>query len=36
MGNFVQATEHDVHTYAKFGDITFYVFLVISIPRFEL
>jgi hypothetical protein len=26
MSNFVQATEHNMHTYAKFGDFTFYVF----------
>jgi hypothetical protein len=24
MGNFVQATEYDVHTYAKFGGLTSY------------
>jgi hypothetical protein len=27
MGNFLQATEHDVHMYAKFGKLTFYVLL---------
>jgi hypothetical protein len=27
MSNFVHATEHDVHMYAKFGDLTFYEFL---------
>jgi hypothetical protein len=26
MGNFVQATENDVHMYEKFGGLTFYVF----------
>jgi hypothetical protein len=25
--NFVQATDHDAHMYAKFGDLAFYVFL---------
>jgi hypothetical protein len=28
MINFVQATENDVHMYAKFGYLTFYAFLV--------
>jgi hypothetical protein len=28
MGNFVQATEYDVHMYAKFRDFTFHVFFV--------
>jgi hypothetical protein len=27
MGNFIQATEHDVHMYAKFGYLTFCGFL---------
>jgi hypothetical protein len=27
MSNFLQATEHDVHMYAKLGDLTFYAFL---------
>jgi hypothetical protein len=27
MDNFVQDTEHDVHMYEKFGDLTFYDFL---------
>jgi hypothetical protein len=27
MSNFIQATEHDVHMYAKFGGLAFYVFL---------
>jgi hypothetical protein len=27
MSNFSQATEHDVHMYAKFGYLYFYVFL---------
>jgi hypothetical protein len=36
MGNFVQATDHDVHMYAKFGDCTFYVLLYINTPRFGL
>jgi hypothetical protein len=27
MGNFVHATEHDVHMYAKFGVLTFYIVL---------
>jgi hypothetical protein len=27
MDNFVQATEHGVHMYTKFGDFMFYVFL---------
>jgi hypothetical protein len=27
MDNFVQATEYDVHMYAKFGGLTFYAFL---------
>jgi hypothetical protein len=30
MGNFVQAMENDVHMYAKFGGLTFYVFFVIK------
>jgi hypothetical protein len=25
MINFVQAIEHDVHMYAKFGDLTFFM-----------
>jgi hypothetical protein len=28
MGNFVQATEYDVHMYVKFRDFTFYLFFV--------
>jgi hypothetical protein len=36
MDNFLQATEHDVHMYAKFGDFTFYVFLYINTPIFQL
>jgi hypothetical protein len=36
MSNFLQATEHDVHMYAKFGDFIFYVFLQINTPRFGL
>jgi hypothetical protein len=36
MGNFLQAIEHDVHMYEKFGDFTFYVFLLINTPRFDL
>jgi hypothetical protein len=28
MGNFLQATEHYVQMYAKFGDFNFYVFFV--------
>jgi hypothetical protein len=27
MGNFVQATEYDVHMYAKFGGLTSYELL---------
>jgi hypothetical protein len=33
MRNFVQATDNDVHVYAKFGGLTFYEFFVIT-PRF--
>jgi hypothetical protein len=29
MCNFVQASKHDVHMYAKFGDLYFYGFFVI-------
>jgi hypothetical protein len=28
MGNFVRATEYDVHMYVKFRDFTFYLFFV--------
>jgi hypothetical protein len=28
MSNFIQATEYDVHMYAKFGDFTFCAFFV--------
>jgi hypothetical protein len=35
MGNFVQATEHDVHMYAKFGGFTFCGVLKLNTPRFE-
>jgi hypothetical protein len=27
MGNFIQATENDVHMYAQFGGLTFYEYL---------
>jgi hypothetical protein len=27
MGNFVQATDHDVHMYKKFGELNLYEFL---------
>jgi hypothetical protein len=30
MGNFVQATEHDLHLYAKFGE---FAFLCISVNK---
>jgi hypothetical protein len=33
MGNFIQATEHDLHMYAKFRDFTFYVFFVNKYSR---
>jgi hypothetical protein len=36
MINFVQATEHDVHMYAKFGYFTFYEFLYLNTSRFDL
>jgi hypothetical protein len=36
MINFVYAKEYDMHMYAKFGDFTFYVFLYINTPRFDL
>jgi hypothetical protein len=36
MINFVQATEHDVHMYAKFGDFTFYGFFYLNTSRFDL
>jgi hypothetical protein len=36
MGNFVQAMENDVHMYAKFGGLTFYVFLWLNTPIFDL
>jgi hypothetical protein len=34
--NFVQATGHDVHMYAKFGGLTIYEFLQLNTPRFDL
>jgi hypothetical protein len=36
MGNFLQAIEHDVHMYAKLGDLDFYVFLNLNTPIFDL
>jgi hypothetical protein len=31
--NFLNATEHYVHMYAKFGGFTFYVFLLLITPK---
>jgi hypothetical protein len=36
IGNFVQATEHDMHMYAKFGGLSFYGFLQSNTPRLYL
>jgi hypothetical protein len=36
MGNFVQATEHDVHMYAKFEYLDIYRFLQLNTLTFEL
>jgi hypothetical protein len=36
MGNFVHATMHDVHIYARFGDLAFYRILQLNTPRFNL
>jgi hypothetical protein len=36
MGNFVEATVHDVHLYAKFGGLSFYGFLYLITQRFDL
>jgi hypothetical protein len=36
MSNFVQANDHDVHMYAKFGGLTFYVIWQLITPGFDL
>jgi hypothetical protein len=36
MRNFLQATEQDMHMYAKFGHLTCYEFLYLNTPRFDL
>jgi hypothetical protein len=36
MANFVEATEHNVHMHAKFGDFNLYVFFKINILKFDL
>jgi hypothetical protein len=36
MSNFVQATEHYVHMYEMFGDLTFYGFLQLITPIINL
>jgi hypothetical protein len=36
MVNFVHDTKHDVHMYVKFGHLTFYGFLQLITPIFEL
>jgi hypothetical protein len=36
MVKFLHETEHDVHMYAKFGHLTFYGFLQLITPIFEL
>jgi hypothetical protein len=36
MINFVYANDHDVHMYAKFGGLNFYVNLQLITPRFDL
>jgi hypothetical protein len=36
MENFIQATVHDVHMYAKFEGSAFYGFLQLNTPRFDL
>jgi hypothetical protein len=35
MRNFIQAIEHDIHIYAKFGCLAFYVFLLLKTPRID-
>jgi hypothetical protein len=36
MIHFVKSTKHDVHMYAKFGGLSFYRFLQLNTPRFDL
>jgi hypothetical protein len=36
MSNFLQATEDDVHMYAKFGGSTSYELLKLNTPNFDL
>jgi hypothetical protein len=36
MTNFIQATEHDVHMYEKFGYLTFYGFSYLDTSRYDL
>jgi hypothetical protein len=36
MRFFLQDNDHDVHMYAKFGGLTFYVILQLITPIFEL
>jgi hypothetical protein len=36
MGNFIHATEHDVHMYAKFEYLDIYRYLQLNNSRFEL
>jgi hypothetical protein len=36
MGNFVQATEYDVHMYAKFQDVCKYIYFYTNLTLFCL